>query len=89
MRIVRIDTEGSGLSHLRTDLEQAIKRGEQSIQSIDGIVDQVFRVLEEIGDAQHGSLGVVIVRHSMSGITACEMAIASPLESHQGFGVEF
>ena len=81
LRVIRIDIEGSGLTPLRKEW----LNGSQSNQSIASITDQTFEFLSHltaIDELPH--MGVVIVGHSMSAITACEMAITSPERAAAG-----
>lgn len=81
LRVVRIDIEGSGFSPLRKEWVN----GSRSSQSITSIADQTFELLSHLtalDELPH--MGIVIVGHSMSAITACEMAIASPERTAAG-----
>lgn len=83
VRIVRIDTEGSGFSRLSEVSASSVGNGGSGNQSIKGIGLQAFEALGRLSRSTEPEK-VVVVGHSMSGITACEMAVLGSWTAEDG-----
>ena len=88
LRLILVDTEGSGLSSLREEIRDEIRQGRvgSGIGGIRGLARQAKELLEQviIGDDEKE---VVVVGHSMSGMTAVELA-ADINHSNEGQSTE-